>query len=313
MHSRHIRFLLWPVPQLPLRGLSLDGNLRDEQDEYAENVYMYHLINAATALANASRKEVGSGQAAMQDISVGFGVIRPRLNVVCTEAPGVVVYTDPAMDDEGDMDSVLDGNYGAKTLDHNERIHYGDLKDRYRQCRDRTHQLVAQLSTLNTRNNLNPTEVRLLAKTLSKEDIRKYSKFEMLATTICDQQDALEAMRRRYDIIVHGQDNSDLLVNLRQVFERCRQYRIAFNPKKGKIGLDRIDWVGHQLDADGIHFSAEQLSKVAEFPTPVGAKGLRSSFMGLAYYFRDHVRHYADMERPIRDVLTKHDKSKKFQ
>ena len=184
----------WPVPQLPLRGLSLDGNLRDEQEEYAENVYMHHLINAAT------RKEVGSVvQAAIQDVSVGFGVDRPRLNVVCTEAPGVVVYTDPAMDDEGDMDSVLDGNYGAKTLDHNERIHYGDLKDRYRQRRDRTRQLVAQLSALNTRKNLSSTEVCLLAKTLSKEDIQKYSKFETLATTICDQQDTLEALRRRYD------------------------------------------------------------------------------------------------------------------
>ena len=70
--------------------------------------------------------------------------------------------------------------------------------------------------------------------------------------------------------------------------------------------------MGHQLDADGINFSAEQLSEVAEFPTPVGARGLRS-FLGLANYFRDHVRHYADMERPMRDVLTKHDKSKKFQ
>ena len=106
------------------------------------------------------------------------------------------------------------------------------------------------------------------------------------------------------DMIVHGQDDSDLLVNLRQVFEHCRQYRIAFNPKKSKIGLDRIDWVGHQLDADGIHFSAEQLiSEVAEFSTPVGAKGLRC-YLGLANYFRDHVRHYADMERLMRDVLT---------
>ena len=110
----------WPVPQLPLRGLSLDGNLRDEQEEYAENVYIYHLINAATALANASRKDVGHGHAAIQDITVGFGVDRPRINVVCTEAPGVVVYTDSAAEDEGDLDSVLDGNYGAKSLDHNE-------------------------------------------------------------------------------------------------------------------------------------------------------------------------------------------------
>ena len=34
---------------------------------------------------------------------------------------------------------------------------------------------------------------------MSKDEIRKYSKFETLATTICDQQDALEALRRRYD------------------------------------------------------------------------------------------------------------------
>ena len=65
-------------------------------------MYVYHLINAATALANASRQDVGEGHAVIQDISVGFGVDRQRLNVVCTEAPGVVVYTDPAMDDEGE-------------------------------------------------------------------------------------------------------------------------------------------------------------------------------------------------------------------
>ena len=38
----------WPVLQLPLRGVSLDGDLRVEKEEYAENVYVYHLINAAT-------------------------------------------------------------------------------------------------------------------------------------------------------------------------------------------------------------------------------------------------------------------------
>ena len=51
---------------------------------------------------------------------------------------------------------------------------------------------------------------------------------------------------------------------------------------------------------------------MAEFPTPIGTKGPRS-FLGLPYYFHDHVRHYADMERPMRDIPTKHDKSKKFQ
>ena len=223
----------WPVPQLPLRGLSLDGNLRDEQEEYAENVYIYHLINAATALvANASRKDVGRDHAAIQDISVGFGVDRQRLNVVCTEAPGVVIYTDPAMDDEGDMDSVLDGNYGVTLLDHNQREHYNDLNNRYRQRRDRTCQLVAQLSTLNTRNNLNPTEVCLPEKTLFKEDIRKYSKFETLATTICDQQDAVEAARRRYDEQVAS--SSAQLAQL----TRSHEARMANELRKAKVHFD---------------------------------------------------------------------------
>ena len=147
-----------------MRGLSLDGDLRDEQEEYAENVHVYDLINAATALANSSRKDVGGSHTSVQDISVGFGVDRLHLNVVCKEAPGVVVYTDPSEEDEGDLDSVLDGNYGAKTFAHNERIHYGDLKDRYRQRRDRTRQLVAQLATLDSRTKLNPTEFVFLLK-----------------------------------------------------------------------------------------------------------------------------------------------------
>ena len=65
-------------------------------------------------------------------------------------------------------------------LEKNERIHFCDLKDRYRQRRDRTRQLVAQLITLNSHKELTETEVRLLAKKLSKEDIRKYSRFEFL-------------------------------------------------------------------------------------------------------------------------------------
>ena len=62
---------------------------------------------------------------------MGFGPDRNRPNVYCKDAPGVVVYTDPAAEDEGDLDSLPDGNYGARTLEKNERIHFCDLKDRY--------------------------------------------------------------------------------------------------------------------------------------------------------------------------------------
>jgi hypothetical protein len=44
----------WPIPQLPLNALSLNGDLSDEQEEYEQDVYVYHLVNAATVLANAA-------------------------------------------------------------------------------------------------------------------------------------------------------------------------------------------------------------------------------------------------------------------
>ena len=102
----------------------------------------------------------------MQDITVGFGLDRLRMNVYCKEAPGSVVFTDPAAEDEEDLDSLPETvDFGQRSfITENERAHYSELKDRYRQRRDRTRQLVAQLSTLNSREKLTATEVRLLTK-----------------------------------------------------------------------------------------------------------------------------------------------------
>ena len=52
---------------------------------------------------------------------------------------------------------------------------------------------------LNALKMLTATEVCLLATKLSKEDVRKYSRFDTLTTTLCDQQDALDEAQRRYD------------------------------------------------------------------------------------------------------------------
>ena len=59
----------WPVPQLPLQGLRLTGDLRGEQGDYEQNVYVYHLVQAATALAKESGQDVGVGYTAIRDIT----------------------------------------------------------------------------------------------------------------------------------------------------------------------------------------------------------------------------------------------------
>jgi hypothetical protein len=120
MNGRHIRFL-------HLHRLGRFPYYRCE-DKVSLVVYGVNRRNTQKRyIFTISRQNVGGSHTAVQDISVGFRVAdRQRINVVCTEAPGVVVYTNPAMDDEGDMESVLDGNYGATSLDHNQHEHYND-------------------------------------------------------------------------------------------------------------------------------------------------------------------------------------------
>jgi hypothetical protein len=67
---------------------------------------------------------------------------------------------------------------------------------------------------------------------LSKDDIRKYSKFETLATTICDQQDALEALRRRYDVQVTS--SSAQLAHV----TRSHEARMAQELSQAKVQVD---------------------------------------------------------------------------
>ena len=67
---------------------------------------------------------------------------------------------------------------------------------------------------------------------MSKDDIRKYSKFETLATTICDQQDALEALRRRYDVQVTS--SSAQLAHL----TRSHEARMAQELSQAKVQVD---------------------------------------------------------------------------
>ena len=175
-----------------------------EQDDYAQDVYIYYMVNAAAALANTAGRNVGTRNP-VQDITLGFGLDHLRMSVYCKEAPGSVVFTGPAAEDEGDLDSLPEKiDFGHRSFTENERDHYSELKDRYRQRRDRTRQLVAPLSTLNSRTKLTATEVRLLTKKLSKDDIKKYSRFDTLATTLCDQEDALDEAHRCYDAHVQS-------------------------------------------------------------------------------------------------------------
>ena len=71
------------------------------------------------------------------------------------------------------------------------------------------------------------------------------------------------------------------------MFQRFKESGITLNPKKCKLGLTQIEYVGHTINKDGLHFTREKLDSVLNFPKPKTKKQLKS-FIGLANYFRDY-------------------------
>ena len=74
------------------------------------------------------------------------------------------------------------------------------------------------------------------------------------------------------DIIVHGKGEDEFCHRVSLILERAIQKNITFNPTKCRLGLDRIDYLGHVIDSEGISFNTDKISKVVEFPTPTNAK-----------------------------------------
>jgi hypothetical protein len=104
------------------------------------------------------------------------------------------------------------------------------------------------------------------------------------------------------DVIIYGQDEDDFVKNVEAVFLRFDKHGIKVNPKKIKLGLHQIEYVGHVVDHEGMHFSRSKLDSVYNFKQPIYAAQMKS-FLGLANYFRDHIRNYSELARPLQDMI----------
>ena len=93
------------------------------------------------------------------------------------------------------------------------------------------------------------------------------------------------------DLIIWGQDEDEFLGNLRTLLLRLRETHITLNPDKCRFGMSEVEFVGHTINgATGqTHFTRDKLDRVRDFPKP-RTKGELKQFIGLANYFRAHVR-----------------------
>jgi len=104
------------------------------------------------------------------------------------------------------------------------------------------------------------------------------------------------------DFIVFGSTKEEFLDHLEQVLLRCVRAGITLNPSKCRFGLELIEYVGHTIDKDGIHFSREKIDSILDMAKP-STKGEMKTFLGMVNYFHSHVAGLSQMETPLTAMI----------
>ena len=114
------------------------------------------------------------------------------------------------------------------------------------------------------------------------------------------------------DCMVYARDVDEYIERLRAVFNRFREHGITLNPAKCQLGLTQVEYVGHTISKNGLHFTRDKIDSVVNFPLPSTMKNVKS-FVGLANYFRDHIRDHSTRVQPLQDLVEGYTKQKARQ
>jgi hypothetical protein len=72
--------------------------------------------------------------------------------------------------------------------------------------------------------------------------------------------------------------------------------------------MNRVEYVGHPIDSEGIHFTRTKLDSIAKFEEPKTMFD-ENHFLGLANYFRDHVPNFSVLAIPLQNLVIGYTKS----
>ena len=106
------------------------------------------------------------------------------------------------------------------------------------------------------------------------------------------------------DVLIFSQTFEAHLSHLNQVFSKLRAANLRLNPKKCKITMKEIKYLGHLITQDGLSVDPTKTAKIRDFPTPHSVSTLRQ-FLGLTNYYRRFIKGYSHLVAPLTQLLHK--------
>jgi transposase InsO family protein len=95
---------------------------------------------------------------------------------------------------------------------------------------------------------------------------------------------------------------SEGMAKLRRILERIRREKLSLSPSKFQVFMTEVVFAGARVGPGGVSPDSSKLTAVVDWKIPEDASHLEG-FLGLTAYFRDLVKGYAALEKPLRDLL----------
>ena len=104
------------------------------------------------------------------------------------------------------------------------------------------------------------------------------------------------------DIIVSGTSDAEHLSSLAGVLERLQSHGFRLQQDKCVFLADSVEYLGHRIDAEGLHTTQGKLAAIREAPTPQNVTQLRS-FLGLLNYYGKFIANLSTLLHPLNRLL----------
>ncbi|GJP70686.1 hypothetical protein CLOP_g1598 [Closterium sp. NIES-67] len=104
------------------------------------------------------------------------------------------------------------------------------------------------------------------------------------------------------DILIFSRNMKQHVEHLRRVFEILRQERFYVKLSKSEFALEKVQFLGHMVSAQGVHVDPKKIKAVRTWKTPENMKELQQ-FLGFANYYNRFVPQYAKLAAPLTNLL----------
>ena len=110
------------------------------------------------------------------------------------------------------------------------------------------------------------------------------------------------------DILIYSSTFELHLAYLIQVLETLSANQLFAKKSKSAYGKQQVEYLGHVISIERVATNMKKIKVVANWPIPQSLKELRG-FLGLARYYRKFIRHFRIINKPLTDLLKKHNYS----